>query len=55
MNITEAQTFPVSLPLKKPFKITLGTMTRSPHAVVRIITDEGIVGYAKSLTTDVNI
>ena len=50
MKITKVQAFPVSLPLKKPFKITLGTMTHSPHAVVRVITDEGIVGYGEAST-----
>ena len=50
MKIVKVETFPVSLPLKKPFKIALGTMTHSPHAVVRITTDEGIVGYGEAST-----
>lgn len=50
MKIVKVEAFPVSLPLKKPFKITLGTMTHSPHAVVRITTDEGWVGYGEAST-----
>jgi o-succinylbenzoate synthase len=50
MKIVKVEAFPVSLPLKKPFKIALGTMTHSPHAVVRITTDEGIVGYGEAST-----
>ena len=50
MRITKVEVFPVSLPLKKPFKIALGTMTHSPHAVVRIATEEEIVGYGEAST-----
>lgn len=50
MKVVRVEAFPVSLPLKKPFKIALGTMTHSPHAVVRITTDEGIVGYGEAST-----
>ena len=50
MKIVNVEAFPVSLPLKKPFTIALGTMTHSPHAVVRITTEEGIVGYGEAST-----
>jgi len=50
MKIVKVEVFPVSLPLRKPFKIALGTMSHSPHAVVRITTDEGIVGYGEAST-----
>jgi len=50
MKIVKVETFPVSLPLKKPFKIALGTMTHSPHVVIRITTDEGVVGYGEAST-----
>jgi muconate cycloisomerase len=30
MKIVNVEAFPVSIPLKKPFKIALGTMTHSP-------------------------
>jgi len=50
MKIIKVEAFPVSLPLKKPFTIALGTMTHSPHVVVRITTDEGIVGYGEAST-----
>ncbi|MEW6266930.1 MAG: enolase C-terminal domain-like protein [Thermodesulfobacteriota bacterium] len=50
MKIMRVEAFPVSLPLKKPFKIALGVMTHSPHAVVRLTTDEGIVGHGEAST-----
>jgi o-succinylbenzoate synthase len=50
MKIVKVEVFPVSLPRKKPFTIALGTMTHSPHAVVRITTDEGVVGYGEAST-----
>jgi o-succinylbenzoate synthase len=50
MKIIKVEAFPVSLPLKKPFTIALGTMTHSPHTVVRVTTDEGIVGYGEAST-----
>ena len=50
MKIVNVEAFPVSIPLKKPFKIALGTMTHSPHAVVRITTDQGIMGYGEAST-----
>jgi o-succinylbenzoate synthase len=50
MKIVKVEAFPISLPLKKPFTIALGTMTHSPHAVVRITTEEGIVGYGEAST-----
>lgn len=50
MNIASVEAFPVSLPLKKPFTIALGTMTHSPHVVVKITTEDGIVGYGEAST-----
>jgi o-succinylbenzoate synthase len=50
MKIVKVEAFPVALPLKKPFAIALGTMTHSPHAVVRITTDAGIIGYGEAST-----
>jgi L-Ala-D/L-Glu epimerase len=50
MKLIKVEAFPVSLPLKKPFKIALGTMSHSPHAVVRVTTDTGIVGYGEAST-----
>ena len=40
MKITSVEAFPVALPLKKPFTIALGTMTHSPHVVVKMTTDD---------------
>ncbi len=50
MKIAKVEVFPVSLPLKKPFRIALGSMTHSSHAVVRITTDDGIIGYGEAST-----
>jgi|APLow6443716910_1056828.scaffolds.fasta_scaffold16662_1 o-succinylbenzoate synthase len=50
MKIVSVEAFPVSLPLKKPFTIALGTMTHSPHVVVKMTTDDGIVGYGEAST-----
>ena len=50
MKITSVEAFPVSLPLKKPFTIALGTMTHSPHVVVKLTTDGGIIGYGEAST-----
>jgi len=50
MKIVTVEAFPVSLPLKKPFTIALGTMTHSPHVVVKMTTDDGIVGYGEAST-----
>lgn len=50
MKITSVESFPVALPLKKPFTIALGTMTHSPHVVVKMTTDNGIVGYGEAST-----
>ena len=48
MKIVQVEAFPVSIPLKKPFKIAFGTMTHSPHAVVRITADQEIVRYGEA-------
>ena len=50
MKIVNVEAFPVALPLKKPFTIALGTMTHSPHVVVKMTTDDGIVGYGEAST-----
>lgn len=50
MKIASVEAFPVSLPLKKPFTIALGTMTHSPHVVVKMTTEDGIVGYGEAST-----
>ena len=50
MKIVNVEAFPVALPLKKPFTIALGTMTHSPHVVVKMTTDNGIVGYGEAST-----
>ncbi len=50
MKITGVEAFAAPLPLRKPFTIALGTMTHSPNVVVRIATDEGVIGYGEAST-----
>ncbi len=50
MKIMSVEAFPAALPLKKPFTIALGTMTHSPHVVVKMTTDDGIIGYGEAST-----
>jgi L-Ala-D/L-Glu epimerase len=50
LKITKVEAFPTPLPLRKPFAIALGTMTHSPNVVVRVSTDEGVVGYGEAST-----
>jgi L-alanine-DL-glutamate epimerase-like enolase superfamily enzyme len=40
MKIAKSESFPVALPFKKPFTIALGTITYSPHVVVKMTTDD---------------
>lgn len=50
MKIIKVEAFPAPLPLRKSFAIALGTMTHSPNVVVRVTTDEEIMGYGEAST-----
>lgn len=49
MRITAVETFPVSVPLAKPVHMSHVTITRSNNVLVRISTDEGLVGWGEGV------
>lgn len=44
MKIIKVESIPISIPFEKPFRIALGEISTSKHVVVKISTDEGILG-----------
>lgn len=53
MKIQSIETFYVAVPLTKPFKTALRTVTTAFSIVVRVMTDEGKVGYGEAPPTHV--
>lgn len=53
MKIQSIETFYVAVPLTKPFKTALRTVTTAYSIVVKITTDEGKVGYGEAPPTHV--
>jgi muconate cycloisomerase len=49
MRITSVDTFPVSLPLQTPVQMSHVTIDRSHNVLVRISTDEGVVGWGEGV------
>lgn len=47
MKITDVKVKEVEIPLRKPFRISLGVITMARIAMVEIQTDEGISGYGE--------
>ena len=47
MKITGIKVRQVEVPLKEPFRISLGVITHSRSAIVSVETDEGLVGYGE--------
>ena len=47
MKITGINVRQVEVPLKEPFRISLGVITHSRSAIVSVETDEGLVGYGE--------
>ena len=47
MKITDIKVQAVEVPLKEPFRISLGVITHAKSAIVTVETDEGIVGYGE--------
>ena len=47
MKITGIKVHETNIPLKEPFRISLGVITHSRSAVVSVETDEGLVGYGE--------
>lgn len=53
MKIIDIKLGRISVPLKKPFKTALRTVTSVEDVIVKIITDTGIVGYGEAPPTGV--
>jgi len=51
MKITEIEAIPVSIPLKTDFGISGGVQTMAEHVIVKLHTDEGIVGLGEAATS----
>lgn len=49
MKIASVETFPVSLPLAKPMTMAHITITTSNNVLVKITTDDGIVGWGEGV------
>ena len=49
MKITSVESFAVSLPLAKPVRMSHGTIEQSDNVLVKITTDEGIVGWGEGV------
>jgi len=48
MKITRIEAIPFSLPLKQPVTFALGKLAVTEHVLVRVHTDEGLVGQAEA-------
>jgi o-succinylbenzoate synthase len=48
MKIKEIEIYPISIPLKKPFKIALGTSYEYKGVLVKIVTNENIYGLGEA-------
>jgi len=49
MRITAVDTFPVALPLSRPIQMSHVTIAQSNNVLVKIATDEGIVGWGEGV------
>jgi muconate cycloisomerase len=50
MRIASVETFPVSVPLSTPVKMSHITIAQSHNVVVKITTDEGVVGWGEGVS-----
>lgn len=50
MKIAEIEAIPVRIPLKKPFRIALGTLTHSNHVLVRMRDEGNRFGWGETTT-----
>lgn len=49
IKITKVEVFQIDLPLKEPFIISYHTYESMPAIIIKIHTDEGVVGYGESV------
>ena len=47
MKITDIKVQTVEVPLREPFRISLGIITHAKSAIVTVETDEGLIGYGE--------
>lgn len=50
MKITKVEVFPVAIPYPEPYKVAYRAKPAQPDVVVKIHTDEGIVGYGDAVS-----
>ncbi|WP_033289051.1 mandelate racemase/muconate lactonizing enzyme family protein [Amycolatopsis jejuensis] len=48
MKIAAVEAIPFSIPLRRPSAFAHGTLSRADHVLVRVTTDDGIVGHAEA-------
>lgn len=48
IRIKEVEIYAFDIPLKEPFKVSLGVITAANNVLIRIITDSGLVGLGES-------
>ena len=48
MKIEDVETYRVSIPLVKDYKVSFGTITHARSAIVKVDTDTGLVGYGEA-------
>lgn len=49
MRITAVETFPITIPLAKPVQMSHVTITRSHNVLVRVTTDDGLIGWGEGV------
>ncbi len=48
MKITTVEAIPLAIPYRRPFAFASGKVTGADHVLVRIITDDGLVGHGEA-------
>lgn len=48
MKITTVEAIPLAIPYRRPFAFASGTVTAADHVLVRITTDDGLVGHGEA-------
>ena len=52
MKITAIHLYAIRLPLRNPFVISYGSYSDMPSIIVKMETDEGIIGYGEGVADD---
>lgn len=50
MRITRVDVCPVSIPYRSPYGISQGTAPDGKHVIIKVYTDQGVVGYGEAAT-----